>query len=116
MDNGCQKSVAGLPAYLRYCDRAHISPELTPSNEKFKLGDVTHPSIGRATIRVPIDTNGNVLEYDSHVVDVDIPILFGLDNMKKLQWYTNEVTNTFCSHTNESLQVQLVPKLGHLYL
>ncbi len=67
---------------LRYCDHAHISPELTPSNEKFKLGDVTHPSMDEPQSRVPIDTNGNFLEYDSDVVDVYIPILFGLDNMK----------------------------------
>ena len=87
MDNGCQKSVAGLPAFLRYCKHAHRSPDLLPSSENFKLGDMVHKSIGVAHLRIPIDTVGNFLEYESGVVDVDIPILFGLDKMKSLLVY-----------------------------
>ncbi len=42
--------------------------------------------------------------------------LFGLEMMKKVGWYANEVTNEFCSHANRELTAPLVFKLGHLYL
>ncbi len=38
MDDRAQKSVAGLPAYKRYCRHKNTPLDLTPSNEKFKLG------------------------------------------------------------------------------
>ncbi len=63
-----------------------------------------------------MDAEGKFLEYESDVVDVGIPVLFGLDNMKNLKWYTNEATNQFGSHTDENFKIQLVPILGYLYL
>eukprot|EP00171_Calliarthron_tuberculosum_P007706 IDg7706t1 len=65
---------------------------------------------------MPIDDIGNYLEYDTEVVDVDIPVLFGLDKMKQLKWYINEVTNEFCSFENSTLKVKLRFEKGHLYL
>ncbi len=59
---------------------------------------------------------GNYLEYSTDVIDLDVPILFGLEMMKKVGWYVNEVTNEFCSHANPELKAPLVFKRGHLYL
>eukprot|EP00171_Calliarthron_tuberculosum_P023868 IDg23868t1 len=116
MDNGAQKSIAGLPAYTRYCEHSHKPIDLIPSQEKFKLGKGIHKSLGTTLIRMPIDNSGNYLEYETDVVDVDIPILFGLDKMKELKWHINEVSNEFCSYNNPDLKVKLEFKLGHLYL
>ncbi len=65
---------------------------------------------------MPIDDRGNYLEYSTDVIDLDVPILFGLDMMKKVGWYVNEVTNEFCSHANPELKAPLVFKRVHLYL
>ena len=60
--------------------------------------------------------HGNYLEYEADIINIDTPILFGLGKMKLHRRYVNEVTNEFCSHDNPSLKVNLVYRLGHLYL
>ena len=47
---------------------------------------------------------------------MDLPILFGLDKIKKLQWFSNEVTNELCNYDQPDMEVQLKFKEGHLYL
>ena len=65
-------------------------------------------------IRYPIDSHGNYLEYITDVLDVDTPLLFGLDMMKKLRWYANEVTDELICHENPELRMPLKYKQGHL--
>ncbi len=50
------------------------------------------------------------------MVDVEIPILLGLEMMKQLRWYVNEETNEFCSNEDKSRTIPLRPKQGNLYL
>ena len=116
MDNGAQKSVSGINAYLRYCKHAHVTPSLVPSKDHFKFGVDGYASLGTADIRMPIDEQGNFLEFPINVTNADVPMLFGLDLMKELGWYTNEVENTFCKDEPYPLTVPLVFKKGHLYL
>ncbi len=116
MDDRAQKNCAGFKAYQRYCDHTRTPVDLIPSNVKFRLGDVVHNSIGSTVIRLPIDSRGNFLEYYTDIINVDLPTLFGLNNMKKHRWYVNEVTDEFCSYDNPSFKVKLKLKLGHLYL
>ncbi len=92
IDNGAEKSVASLPAYKRYCAHTHATLDLQPSSESFRMGDVVHSSLGKAKIRMLVNKEGNFIEYSTDVVDVDIPILLGVDMMKQLRWYVNEVT------------------------
>ncbi len=61
MDNGAEKSVAGLPAYKRYCAHTHSTLDLQPSSESFRVGDVVHSSLGKANIRMPVDKEGNFI-------------------------------------------------------
>ncbi len=77
---------------------------------------MTHESLGRTVIRMPIYEHGNFLKYETEVVDVDLPALFGLYNMKKHQWYVDEVTDEFCTYLDPSLKVKLILKIVHLYL
>ena len=116
MDDGAQKSLAGLPAFERYCAFTKTQAELTPSKELFRLGEVIHKSIGKTMIRITVDNNGNFLEYVTDVIDCDVPILFGLNKMKELRWYVNEVANQFCSYDNPELNIALRYWNGHLYL
>ncbi len=108
--------ITGPKACKRYCPLTRSPLDLTPGSELFKLGNVAHESLGRTVIRMPIDEHGNFLEYETEVIDVNLPVLFGLDNMKKHQWYVNEVTDEFCSYLDPSLNVKLILKMSHLYL
>ncbi len=58
MDNGAEKSVAGLPGYKRYCAHTHTTLDLQPSSESFRMGDVVHSSLGKAKIRMPSTRKG----------------------------------------------------------
>ncbi len=111
MDNGAQKSVAGLEAFKSTA----LTRDLVSSKESFKLGSGIYPSLGSTVIRFPIDSYGNFLEYETGVIDSDTPFLFGLDKMKQHQWYVNEVTNEFCNYDVPALKVKLTYKKGHLY-
>ncbi len=84
--------------------------------ESFRVGDVVHSSLGKAKIGMPVYKEGNFIEYSTDMVDVDIAILLGLDMMKQLRWYVNEVTNEFFSNEDKSRKIPLCPKQGHLYL
>ena len=48
-------------------------------------------------MRFPVDDHGNFLEYASDIVNLDIPIIFGINKRKELKWNFNEVTEEFCS-------------------
>ena len=87
MDDGARKSVAGLEAYKRYCSFNNTRIDLHPSRETFKLGAGIYKSLGTTLIRFPVDKSGNFLEYETDVINVDTPILFGLDKMKLHKWY-----------------------------
>ncbi len=116
MDDGAQRSSAGLSAYKRYWSCTHSLPELTSSNELFKLGKIVHKSLGKTVIRMPTDDRGNLLEYETEAIDVNLPILFGLDNMKEHRWCVNDVTDEICSQLDPSLKVKLSLKFKHIYL
>lgn len=116
MDNGSQKSLSGLPAYKRYCNKDHFPLNLRSSTECFKLGNSIHSSLGTAFTRMPVHNFGNFLEYETDVMNVDIPVLFGLAKIIELKWFINEVTNEFCSHRYPEHKIKLLNEKGHLYL
>ena len=113
MDNGAENTVAGKDQFLAYCNHIGTDPTLRPTTRKLKFGNVTHRSLGQATIRFPIDDK-TFFEYESEVVDVDIPVIFGLDSMKKHGWEGGEVRNVM-QHVDSRKTIRLVHKLGHLW-
>ena len=80
------------------------------------MGKQVHPSLVQAEIRMPVDYRGSFLFYNTNVIDVNLPILFGLDMMKRLSWHVNEFTDELIKHRNESLRVLFVYKKGQFYL
>ncbi len=107
--------MAGLPAYKRYCAHSHADVKLEPCEESFCIGDIVQRRLGKAKIRMPIDKAGNFIQYTADVFDVNIPILLGLDMMKRLRWYVNEIMNGFCSNDDKSRTIPLQPRQAHLY-
>ena len=116
MDNVAEKLVAGLENYEKYCIHTNTPLDLSPSNERFKLGTGVHESLGCTIMRFPIDNQGNYLKFETEVINSDTPILLGLDSIKQYGWYVNEVTNESISHKDPTMKANLIFKLGHLYL
>ena len=116
MDSGAQKSIAGLPSFQQYCSFIRSLTDLIPSQELFLLGGTIYRSLGTSTIRFPIDNKGNFLEDVTDVIDLDIPLLFGLEKLKEMKWYVNEVTYELCSYLVPELKIKPLFLEGHLYL
>ena len=116
IDNGAQKSTACLPSFHQYCSFIRSYTYLILSQELFLLGGIVYRILGTSTIRFPIDSKWNFLEYVTDIIDLDIPFLFGLEKMRKMKWYVKEVTDEFCSYPLPYQKIKLHFLKGHLYL
>ena len=105
-----------LKVTKKYCVYSNTPLNLTPSSERFKLGNSFHDSLCKIIIRFPIDPRVNYLELETNVINTDTRILFRLDKMKQYGWYVNEVTNELICHKDPYLRLKLKLKLGHLNL
>ena len=113
MDSGAEVTVGGISQFKAYCQHAGVKPEVEPSSQLFQFGQTIRKSLGIVSIRFPL-LNNSFLEYRSHVINMNVPLLFGLDSFKKYRFYANEVTNQFVSQ-DEGWYVPLKHKKGHLY-
>jgi len=79
MDNGATRTVSGRAQFLAYCNTTARPPKLLSAPKQFfRFGKTVTPSLGQATIRIPV-SNGNFFEFLTDVVDIDsVPMLFGL--------------------------------------
>jgi hypothetical protein len=78
IDTGCRYTVCGLRqynAFLRSTDTKHTV--LAPSPRRFKFGNTIVASLGTATICFQT-TSGELLAYDTDVIQLNVPALFGL--------------------------------------
>ena len=115
LDNGAAGTPSGLKAYLSYCEYANISPVLRPSNAQFVgLGKGVVHSLEKATIRMPLGKN-TFIDFETDIVQQDIPIMFGLDQHKKHSCSSDEFHNTFTHHPS-STTVPVVVKNGHMFV
>lgn len=115
LDTGAARSVVGRSQAMAYARMARIPPALATARAvKFLLGGVITPSVGTLDIRVPIaPTLYATLRVD--VVDVDIPLLMGLDALDALALYVNTVENKLkCDR--RGIATPLLRKHGHVWL
>jgi hypothetical protein len=78
IDTGCRFTVCGLRqynAFLRSTDTKNTV--LAPSPRRFKFGNTIAASLRTATIRFQT-TSGELLAYDTDVIQLNVPALFGL--------------------------------------
>eukprot|EP00170_Pyropia_yezoensis_P000100 contig_943_g101 len=68
---------------------------------------------GQDAMRIPI-TNCFMILIEVDVVDINVPMLLGLDFLDENKMYVNKTTNTLIC-LNESIQVPLVRKKGHIF-
>jgi hypothetical protein len=77
-DTGCRFTVCGFRqynAFLRSIDTKHTV--LAPSPRRFKSGNTIVASLGTAKISFQT-TSGELLAYDTDVIQLNVPALFGL--------------------------------------
>eukprot|EP00172_Hildenbrandia_rubra_P002706 Plantae.Rhodophyta-Hildenbrandia_rubra.ctg37776.p1 GENE.Plantae.Rhodophyta-Hildenbrandia_rubra.ctg37776~~Plantae.Rhodophyta-Hildenbrandia_rubra.ctg37776.p1 ORF type:complete len:223 (-),score=24.76 Plantae.Rhodophyta-Hildenbrandia_rubra.ctg37776:95-763(-) len=106
MDNGAEVTVGGMPQHKACCKHTNTKINMRPSSQVFKFGDCIRKSLGIASIRMPLKDEAQFLEYDSHVIDLNAPLLFGLGSFKKYGFYVNQCTDQFM-HNKEGWSVPL---------
>ncbi|KAA8493329.1 Transposon Ty1-ER2 Gag-Pol polyprotein [Porphyridium purpureum] len=114
LDSGAPKSVVGcaqLEAYRRVT--RHRPEKVGVSELNFRFGDMRAPGLGIHRVRV---TFGDVMvEHNVHEVDVNVPMLLGLDFMRKHQVKVDHGTQK-ASAASSGKNVELLERDGHLYL
>lgn len=115
LDTGATRTVIGrrqAEAYARLTGRPLSLRRDKPTS--FLFGGVRTPSQGKVSIRVPISTELYALLHVD-VVDIDVPLLVGLDILDDLALYVNTVENVLkCD--KRGIATPLVRKDGHIYL
>lgn len=114
VDSGAQLTCIGARQARRYCMLMNITYETSDQELVFKFGDARHCSLGTMPIQIPVSDYG-FIEIDAHIVDVDVPLLLGLDTMTKLEMILDFAKDTVTSKL-DSWKIPLIRKLGHAYI
>lgn len=116
VDSGAQKTVIGVNQAKEYC--ALVNEDLNNLGETKKVvytfGSHRHKGVGRINIRIPISTSF-FLSFTADVVDVDVPLLLGLDVLTASQLILDFAEDEVCSKA-DGWKFPLTRKNGHVYL
>lgn len=93
LDTGAQRSVIGKSQPLAYYRFMGIPLVLSDSKPKvYKFGSHRKVSVGKAKFRIPYaDSRHMHVELD--IIDIDIPLLLGLDILDKFKLVADSVDN-----------------------
>lgn len=113
VDSGAQISVCGKRQAHTYCPMVNIPFIVRQSSLNFKFGDMVTRSLGKMKFRFPC-SNGGSLDMDIDIVDLDVPLLLGLRELRCHRLRLDYLSNTL---ENKQLRwrVNLQDKYGHLY-
>lgn len=116
IDSGAQRTVIGHKQAEAYTALTGIrkADKARGNMPKYKFGDTTHDGLGKMKVRIPIKEDYFV-DIEASVVDVDVPLLIGLDVLGRLKVILdfNEFT---MSSTTENWTIPLSRKMGHAYI
>jgi hypothetical protein len=93
------------------CRKLNVPYVLQKSLRTFRFGDTRRESLG--ILRIPIPTPIRIRELSVDAVDLDIPILLGLDSLDAMKAYINTVANTL---EGINWNMSLLRHAGHVYL
>ena len=115
IDTGAQKSVIGTSQAKAYSEFMNSPYRLRQHAQKmsFKFGNKRHNGLGEVEIRIPVDGDF-FLSVWIQVVDVNIPLLLGLDFLDAFGMNVNASRDVMESEERK-WSFPLVRKLGHLY-
>jgi hypothetical protein len=91
-DTGSPTTVSGVTQAKEACQKLNVPYVLQKSLRSFRSGDNRRESLG--ILRIPIPTPIGIRELSVDDVDLDIPILLGLDSFDALKAYLNTFANT----------------------
>lgn len=115
IDSGAQKTVIGVQQAAAYGQLAGIN--LTDPNDsslQFKFGNKTYRGHGTINNRLPISEE-HYVDIRAHIVDVDIPLLIGLDVLTHIR-ATIDFADDVLSSQDGQWSLNLRRKMGHLYV
>jgi hypothetical protein len=110
-DTGAPTTVAGVMQAKEACRKLNVPYVLQKSLRTFRFGDTRRESLG--ILRIPIPTPIRIRELSVDAVDLDIPILLGLDSLDAMKAYINTVANTL---EGINWNMSLLRHAGHVYL
>jgi hypothetical protein len=110
-DTGAPLTCSGKIAAARACANLGVPFDLKPSRRSFRFGNSLRESLG--TVMLPLPTPDGFFSLQIDVVNLDVPLLIGLDTLDKLKAYLNNVTNSL---VGLGWSLPLIRMSGHLYL
>lgn len=116
LDIGASRSLIGRRQAEAYHGLIGLPLVLIPNSEGqsiFKFGSDRQRSIGKCCMRIPY-ANYYAINMKVDVVNVDIPLLIGLDVLDKYYLYCNNVRNELVCE-DPVWSHPITRKLGHLY-
>ena len=116
IDTGTQKSVIGVEQARAYCQFMNVQyePERMERWMSFKFGNTRHTGLGELEVRMPVD-NTYFLSISIQVVDVNVPLLLGLDFLDAFGMNVDASRDILRSE-ERGWSFDLVRKFGHLYV
>jgi len=82
VDTGAARSCIGYNQAKALWKLQGFKSQIEPSNILFKFGDVVHCSNKIMNLSIPTP-NGNELNFKCNIVNADVPLLLGLDVLKR---------------------------------
>ena len=113
-DTGSQGTVIGVNQAKAYCKMTGQRYNLQRSQTRYKFGDGCRNRFGAMEIRLPTP-NGSYVPIITDVVQADIPLLLGLDFLRKERLLLNYLTNELESW-DYNWQLPLTDKFGHVFV
>lgn len=113
VDTGAQVSNCGRNQAIAYCKSVNIPFVLRARKMQFKFGNAVKPSLAVMKCRLPCPYGGR-LDLDNDLVDLDIPMLLGLLELRRHSLFIDYLADTI---ENKDLEwrVLLVGKYVHHY-
>jgi transposase InsO family protein len=112
VDTGTTRTMVGSSQFRALCIVMGYTPKLRSSSRRFRCGNLTHPSLGYFSFRLPIGKS-HFHSIDVDVVDVSNPFLLGLNDLHAIQ---ARIDLSDFSWTIAGERSKLVHKNQHLWL
>eukprot|EP00171_Calliarthron_tuberculosum_P002994 IDg2994t1 len=113
-DIGAAKYVVGRKQAEKYYKYMGILLIMKRGSQKiFKFGEHVISSISQSIFRIPYANNRSICE-ELDIIDINIPLLMGLDLMGKYKLYIDNVSNMLICQTPRWYH-PVTRKFGHIY-
>lgn len=116
VDSAAQRTVIGKQQAAAYCSEYGNEMDIVPyhgDGPTFCFGTHRHISAGYINIRIPVGDD-SFIRVTTAVVDINIPFLFGLENLMKYKMVIDVDQKTLHSKL-QGWTIDLQLKNGHLY-